>query len=140
MNVQKVIIGGIIGGIVLFLLGWIIYGMLLMDFMMQHSRTKTGVFRSETEMVWWALIGGNLIMGLFYSYVLNRAGEKTLAGGAITGGTVALLMTLAYDLMLYAQLDLWGKTAMAADFAASVVIGAIVGAVIGWWNGRGSTT
>jgi hypothetical protein len=32
MNVKNFIIGGIVGGIVNFLLGWIIYGMLLKDF------------------------------------------------------------------------------------------------------------
>jgi hypothetical protein len=138
MNVQKIIIGGIIGGIVLFFLGWLVYGMLLMDFMAKNSRSNPEAFRSETEMVWWAMIGGNLVMGMFYSYVIHRIGTKTMSAGAITGATVAFLMSLGYNLMLYAQLDLWGKTAMAADVAASVVMGAIVGAVIGWWNGRGS--
>lgn len=137
MNVQKLIIGGIIGGIVFFLLGWLIYGILLMDFMTQHSRSNPEAFRSETEMVWWAMIGGNLMLGMLYSYVIHRIGSKGWSAGAMTGGTVGFLMSLAYDLMMYAQLDLFGKTALAADVAAAVVIGAITGAVLGWWNGRG---
>jgi hypothetical protein len=33
MNTNKFLIGGIIGGIAYFLIGWLVWGMLLMNFM-----------------------------------------------------------------------------------------------------------
>ena len=36
MNLKKLLLGGIAGGIVFFLLGWLIYGKLLMGFMTAH--------------------------------------------------------------------------------------------------------
>ncbi len=41
--------GGIVGGILFFLLGWLIYGMLLMDFMNNHTGAAGNVSRSEPD-------------------------------------------------------------------------------------------
>ncbi len=138
MNSKKFLIGGLAGGVVFFLLGWLLYGMLLMDFMMQHSNTSTGAFRAEADMIWWAMVVGNLVMGFLLSYVLNKANVAGAMAGATTGAIVMLLMVTAIDCILYAQLNLWDTTAMIVDILVSTVIGAIVGAVIGWLNGRNS--
>src|SRR5512143_586689 len=76
MNTNKFLIGGIIGGIAFFLLGWLVWGMLLMDFMTNNAGTATGVMKAQGDMVWWALIVGNIFSGLFVSYVLNKAGAS----------------------------------------------------------------
>ncbi len=138
MNSKKVLIGGLAGGVVFFLLGWLLYGMLLMDFMMQHSNTASGAFRSETEMIWWAMVVGNLALGFLLSYVLNKANVAGAMAGATTGAVVMLLMSTAIDCIMYAQLNLWDTTGMVVDILVSTVMGAIVGAVIGWLNGRNS--
>lgn len=48
------------GFIVYFILGFIFYGMLLMDFYAAHSGSASGVMRTDAEMMWWALIAGNV--------------------------------------------------------------------------------
>lgn len=138
MSSKKFLIGGLVGGVVFFLLGWLLYGMLLMDFMMQHSNNSSGVFRAEAEMIWWAMIVGNLALGFLLSYVLNKANVAGAMAGATTGAIVMLLMSIGIDCVMYAQLNLWDTTAMIVDILVSTVIGAIVGAVIGWLNGRKS--
>ena len=138
MNSKKFLIGGLAGGVVFFLLGWLLYGMLLMDFMMQHSNSASGAFRSETEMIWWAMVVGNLSLGFLLSYVLNKANVAGAMAGATTGAVVMLLMSVAIDCIMYAQLNLWDTTGMAVDILVSTAMGAIVGAVIGWLNGRNS--
>ena len=75
MNTKKVLLSGIAGGIVYFLLGWLIYGILLMDYMSANS--SPGVMKSEDQMVWWALITSNLIYGILISYLLNAVGNIT---------------------------------------------------------------
>ena len=138
MNSKKFLIGGLAGGVVFFLLGWLLYGMLLMDFMMQHSNSASGAFRSETEMIWWAMVVGNLSLGFLLSYVLNKANVAGAMAGATTGAVVMLLMSVAIDCIMYAQLNLWDTTGMAVDILVSTAMGAIVGAVIGWLNGKSS--
>ena len=137
MNTNKFLIGGIIGGVTNFLLGWLIYGVMLMSFMQSHSNNSAGAFRTEENMVWWAMIAGNLAFGFLFSYILNKSNVSSAAAGIATGATVGLLMGVAIDLMMYAQLNLWDTTSMAVDIAASTVISAIVGAVIGAYLGMG---
>ncbi len=138
MSSKKFLIGGLAGGVVFFLLGWLLYGMLLMDFMMEHSNSSSGAFRAETEMIWWAMVVGNLALGFLLSYVLNKANVAGAMAGATTGAIVMLLMSTAIDCIMYAQLNLWDTTGMVVDILVSTVMGAIVGAVIGWLNGRSS--
>src|SRR5450759_2816850 len=61
MNTKKFLIGGIVGGVVYFLLGWLVYGHLLTNYFHDHSGNATGVERDMDQMIWWALILGNLL-------------------------------------------------------------------------------
>jgi hypothetical protein len=136
MNTKKFLIGGITGGVAFFLLGWLVYGILLMDFMTSHSNSTAGVFRPMADMIWWAMIVGNLAMGLLLSYVLSKAGITSLSAGFTTGAVVGLFWAVAVDCMMYAQVNLYDTTAMAADIAASIVVTGIVGGIIGWVNSK----
>ena len=139
MNTNKFLVGGIIGGVANFLLGWLVWGTLLMNFMNEHT-TATGksAMRGETEMIWWALIVANLVLGFFLSYIVGRAGIKTAGAGASFGAVAGLLMAISIDLFNYAFLDLSDTTGIIVDVLASMVVTAIVCAIIGWFYGRGS--
>ncbi len=140
MNSKKFLIGGIVGGILFFLLGWLIYGMLLMNFMTQHATAAAaGVMRPEAEWPWWAMIVGNMGLGFLVSYVLAKANVSGAAAGASTGAVVMFLVSLSYDFIIYAQMNLYDLTGAAVDIISSAVIGAVVGAVVGWLNGRNSS-
>jgi hypothetical protein len=139
MNTNKFLIGGIIGGIANFLLGWLVWGILLMSFMKEHT-TEAGkaVMRADENMIWWALIAANLVLGFLISYILNKAGVMTASAGAAMGAVVGLLMSVAINLFNYAFMDLSDTTTtMIVDMLASTAVTAIVGAIIGWYNGRG---
>lgn len=137
MNTGKFVVGGLIGGILFFLLGWLIYGMLLMDFMNQHmSAAAAGVMRPEAEWPWWAMITGNFGLGFLLSFVINKSNVTSVSNGAVTGAVVMFLMSFSVNFMMYAQMNLSDLTSIVVDMVASAVIGAVVGSVLGWWNGR----
>jgi VanZ family protein len=137
MNTGKFVVGGLIGGVLFFLLGWLIYGMLLMDFMNQHmSAAAAGVMRPEAEWPWWAMIAGNFGLGFLLSFVINKSNVASVSNGAVTGAVVMFLMSFSVNLMMYAQMNLSDLTSIAVDMIVSAVIGAVVGSVLGWWNGR----
>ena len=141
MNTNKFLVGGIIGGIANFLLGWLIWGTLLMDFMNEHtSEVGKAAMRGEENMIWWALIAGNLLYGLLLSYILNKSGTASASAGATAAAVFGLLFAGAVDLYIYAQMDLWDTTAIAVDVAANTVVTAIVGGIIGWYLGMGKKT
>lgn len=136
---KKLFTGGIAGGIAYFLLGWLVWGKLLMSFMMEHSNpTASVIFRSETEMVWWAMIAGNIAMGFLVSYIMLRAGISSAVPGAVTGAVVGFLFSLGINCIMYAQMKIYGTTAMAADIIASAVVAAIVSAIVVVVQGMGN--
>jgi hypothetical protein len=136
MDTAKLVVAGLLGGVINFFLGWLVWGILLMDYFTSHT-TNPQVARSSENMVFWALIVGNLVFGFLYAYILYKANVKTPGSGAILAGTIAALITLGYDLMIYAQFDLFELSIVLPDVLASIVVSAIVGAAIGWYYGRG---
>lgn len=137
MDIKKLLIGGITGGILFFLLGWLVYGMLLMDFMNSHQGAAGNVQRAETDMQYLYLVIGNLAMGFMLAYVFLKGNVNSMMDGFITGGILGLLIAVGYDCMIYATSTVISKTAMAADVAAMTVMTAIVGAVVAMVMGMG---
>lgn len=135
MDFKKLFIGGITGGILYFLLGWLIYGMLLMDFMNNHTGVAGNISRAEPDFLYLAI--GNLAMGFLLAYIFVKGNVSSMASGFITGGVLGLLVSVGMDCMMYATTTAISKTAMAADVAASTVMSAIVGAVIAMVMGMG---
>ena len=136
MNTSKMLISGIAGGIAAFFAGWLIYGILLADFMAQN--TTGNVMRADTELVWWAMIVGNLLYGLLFSYIFNRwSPVNTFSAGLSSGAVIGLLVGASIDLTIYAQLNVFSLNSVWADVAASAVMGGVTGAVVGWVNGMG---
>ena len=138
MNTNKFIVGGIIGGVVNFLLGWLVWGMLLMNFMKEHT-TEVGkaVMRGDENMIWWALIAGNLLWGFVLSYVLNKSGSNSFSSGATTAAVLSLLVAASYNCFIYAFQNTFDTTSMIVDIIANSIVGGIVGGIIGWYLGRG---
>jgi len=140
MNSQKFILGGIAGGIVYFLLGWVTYGMLLKDFM-ANNMAAAGTMRADADMIWWALIVGQLAGGFFLAYIISKANATSAGAGAGVGLVVGLLTCLTFDLTMYGvSTTITSLKGLAADVALSAVISAIVGAVVGWVMGMSKKT
>lgn len=135
MNTKNFLIGGVVGGVVYFLLGWLFYGNLMHQYFVDHPGTATNVDRVMDQFEWWALGLGNLLFGFLLAYVFAKSGVSTLMSGLITGGIVGLLACAAIDFTMYGTTNITSKHAVAADVATFTVMSAIVGAVIGAVNG-----
>jgi len=133
MNSQKFLLGGVVGGVLYFLLGWVIYGMLMKDFFATNGATM----KADADLVWWALIVGNLAGGFLLAYVIGK-GSVSAGSGAGTGFILGLLISLSFDLITYATAaSAPSLKGIAADVATSAVMSAIVGAVVGAVMARG---
>ena len=51
MKTDKLLLAGVLGGAVAFLLGYLVYGVLLTGFFEANLGSATGVMRGETEML-----------------------------------------------------------------------------------------
>jgi integral membrane sensor domain MASE1 len=140
MNMKKFLIGGIVGGIVYFLLGWLFYGNLLTQYFKDHPGSVSGVDRAMEQFQWWALILGNLLSGFLVAYVFSKSAVASLASGLVVGGILGFLISCSYDLIMFATTNITSKHAMLADVATFTVMSAIVGAVVGAIMGMGNRT
>jgi hypothetical protein len=127
MNSQKFIVGGIVGGILYFLLGYVFYGLLLKSFF-----DSNGMAVNMDNVKWWAMIVGNLAGGFLLAYILTKGNVSTAAGGAGTGFVVGLLMSLSFDLVMFGIGKGMELKGVAADVAVAAVMTAVIGAVVGW--------
>ncbi len=136
MNTNKILMGTIVGCVAFFLLGYVIYGVLLLDFMKVHYNQCA--MKPMEDMIWWAMILSNLVLALFYSLLFSWTNTSTLASGAKMGFLVGLLIILSFDLSFYAMSNMFlSRRAICVDVAAGALFSAIGGAVIAWVMGMG---
>ncbi len=141
MNTQKFIVSGIVGGIVSFFGGYLIYGKLMMGYFNDHPGTVANVMRSDSELVWWALIGGSVFMGLLLSYIFNRWANITSLGAGLMGGLViGFLMNTGQDLLIYGDSHISSLHSLVGDIICGTVLSGLTGAAVGWMNGMGKKT
>lgn len=126
---MRIVRGTIFGGIANFFLGWLIYGILLMDFMSANSNQCA--VRPNGEMIWWGLIAANLITALLLTLVLKWSGAKSVTGGLKTGALVGLLYGFAVDLGFWSMMDWYSSFwVIPADVLANTVMWGLTGMVI----------
>lgn len=131
MNTKKFLIGAVVGGVVFFLGGYLIWGNLLAEFMNENS--APGINRPMDGMIFWSLIAGNLLYGALLSYVLNKSNANSMSQGMMTAGVVGLLLSAAVDLTIYGTSTVYSNlNAVFVDIAAMTVLSSVTGGVIGW--------
>jgi len=132
----KVLLAALAAGIFYFFGGWVIYGMLLMDFTTANTTFYEGLMKSEEEMNFAALIVSNLVWGLLIALIVDRTGGKSAKDGAMTGLWVGFLINLAFYAMYAAFMNLYSTTYMAVDMVVGSLFVAAGGAIAGWILGR----
>lgn len=139
MDVRKLLLGTLVGGIALFLLGWLIYGFLLASFMESSTTEAAAALMKETpDWIW--LIIGTLLTALFITYIfLKWAGISTFGSGAQAGFIMGLILFLGMNAMWYSMAEMSTLSWHVVDAIASAVMWAIAGGVIGVVLGTGSS-
>ena len=130
----KTLLGALIAGVISFLLGWLIFGILLMDYYTSNMVSYTGLIKNPPDILPIAI--ANLVWGLLVAWIFSMAGINTISRGFSTGFILGFLMTLGFDLFLYAQLNLYNTKVLAVDVVLNGVMGGVIGAILGWWFGR----
>ena len=133
---NRVLVGGLIGAVASFFLGFLIYAIVLDPMLSEH--TMSGVMRADEEMSWAFLILGNLAYGFLVAYILDKANAASFSSGATIGAVVGLLSSLASGFISYAVSNWYtSMTGPFIDVVGAVVMFALVGGIVGWWYGRG---
>ena len=129
MNVKNFIVGGIVGGIVDFLLGWVVYGMLLKD-----TFPKPDGAGAENMMF---IFFGCMSFGFLISYVFSQGeGISNMTAGIKMAIGIALFMSLSHWFFDSMYKDTMDVKLMAIDILAALVLATGVGAAVATVNGK----
>jgi hypothetical protein len=131
----RILVAGIAGAIAMFVLGWLIYGMLLTNYF-QSTMTATAKSVMNDQPNFAPLIVSQIVFGLLFAYIFDRwASISTFVGGMIGGATLMFALSLGWDLQMAAFFkDMHVGSPyvpIIVDVLAATVMGALSGGVIG---------
>ncbi len=135
---SKVLIAAIVGGIFYFLLGWLVFGILLADSMESGMNENMKlIMRDMDSYVYWAFGISNFASALLLALIFNKFGAKTFMKGAINGAWICMLISISMDYSWYAMTTMYETNMILMNAVFSLVMGALLGGVIGWMLGMG---
>lgn len=132
----KILLGGIVGGVTFFLLGWLIYGIILTDFMTTNMNQCMATPMDQMNLP--LIFVSNLCWGLVMALIYNWSNTTNVMDGAKMAAVIGVLVGLATDLMFHSMSTMFSSfTAILVDVAALTVMLAVGGAAITWVMNRG---
>ena len=131
---KKILIAIVAGGLTFFVVGGLIYAVLLAGFYEANLGSATGVLREVP--VGWAMLISQLGMAALVTYVFLHAGVTSASDGLKTGAVFGLLFGVAISFDLYAVTNWSNATVAFVEPVVTAVRVALAGGVIGWALGR----
>ncbi len=129
MDTKRLIIGTIVGGIALYVLGYVIWEMVFADFFAANVGSATGVARDEPLL--WAIALGVVANGALLTLAIGtRAGSATIVDGLKIGAIVGFLMWFSVDFIRYGFSNVENLTATIVDPLLEVIHAGIAGGII----------
>ena len=129
MDIKRFIIGTVVGGIALFILGYVIWELAFADFFAANAGSAPGVVK-DPQVIWALALGTLCYAALLTLAIGTRAGSATIVEGLKIGAIVGGLMWFGADLILYAVWNVSNLTAAIADSLLELIRAGISGAVI----------
>jgi hypothetical protein len=131
MKTNKILLGGIAGGVAYFLLGWIVYGVLLIDF--TTANYNQCAMRPMQDMIWWALVLSSLAFGFLLSIVFGWSNTTGLMAGAKVAAIIGILLSLFNDLSFYAMSNMYSNLiTVVVDIIVFTIMSSVAGIVVAW--------
>jgi hypothetical protein len=126
---MKILRGTVFGGIVYFLLGWLLYGILFMDFFSANMNQCAN--KADEDMIWWAMIVSNLATALLLTLILKWSGAKGIVDGLKTGAIFGILLTLSFNLSSWSMTTMYNNfPSLLIDLLVSTFMLTVVGMII----------
>jgi uncharacterized membrane protein len=129
MNTKQWVGGTVGGAVVLFVVGYVIFELLLSDFYASNSGTATDVMR-ETQIIWAVAVGALAYAALILYAMRGNAATLDVGSGAKVGATVGFLIWACADFTLYGISNINTLTLAIVDPLAELVRGGITGAAV----------
>ena len=129
MDIKRLIVGTVVGGITLYILGYIIWDMLFAEFYAANAGSATGAVKDPQAI--WALALGTLSYAALLTLAIETRGDSaTIVDGLKIGALVGFLMWFGADFIIYGVWNLASLTTTIVDPLLELIRAGISGAVI----------
>jgi len=137
MDTKKLTLSTLAATVVLFLLGFLWYGMLMADFYASNGGGATDVGKDPLDM--WALILGILIISCAMAYLFPKwsRGANNAKQGFIFGALIGLITGFGTAFITYGTSNFMNMTGTIVDGIFNIVQKGLAGIVIALVYGRG---
>ena len=130
MSTKRFMAATVAGGLVVFMVGGLIWGVLTAGFFEANQGSAVGVMRDTPDYV--HLLLGQLVFGALLTVLIGKwAGVSGASAGLRIGATTGLLFGFAMDLTMFGVTNIQNITATLVDPFLVMVQLAIGGAVVG---------
>ena len=122
----------------MFVAGYLIFGILIISFMKEHTFQYAGLVRETPTLM--VIFLSNLVMAFMLAVVFEYwASIRTFGGGVKSGAVLGFLIALSIDLGELGYMNLYkGYALLPVDILAETVrtalAGGVIGAVLGMMN------
>lgn len=129
---MRVFLASLSGAVVQFLLGWLIYGLLLASFMEGNCNSFPGLMKDmDTASFYILTFISGWVMSFMVAYIFQCwAKFDKFLKGLLGGMFIGFFMALTYDLFSIAMMNLITWAYLVVDVISNTIIVGIVGGVI----------
>jgi hypothetical protein len=124
------------GGVTLFIVGFLLWGLALSGFTEAHVGTATGVMKEEMDFLY--LVLGQYLWAVLLTVVIGKwAGVSGFGPALKVGAVLGFLMSLSVGLTQFSMTNLFDLTTVLTDPFVSAIWSGLGGGVIGLVLGSG---
>ena len=128
MDMKRLVTGTVVGGITLFVLGYLIFDLAFANFYATNAGPAAGVNR-DAQLVWAVALGTFAYAALITLVIESRGGSATIGAGVQMGAVVGFLLWFTTDFILYGVTNIANLTRTVVDPLLELVRGGISGGV-----------
>ena len=129
MNTKRIVMGTLVGGIVLYATGYLIFDLAFGNFYPANVGSATGVYR-DTALMWADVLGCMSYAALITLGLGNRPDSSHIGAGAKIGAIVGFLLWFTVDFISYGNRNVWNLTLTVVDPLLELIRGGVGGGVI----------
>ena len=126
MDAKRFAIGTIVGGVVLYVTGYLIFDVAFASFYTANAGSATGV-RRDVQLVWPMVLGSFSYAALIAFAMGNRAQSSTIGAAVTVGAVVGFLLWFTVDFIFYGSTNIGNLTRTIVDPLLEIVHGGIGG-------------
>jgi hypothetical protein len=129
MDTKRVLIGTLVGGVAMYVFGYLIFELAFGEFYARNVGSATGVIR-DVPLQWATVLGSLSLAALVTLAIETRPGPLTIGKGFSTAAVVGFLLWLGVDLLRYGGTNVPNLTRALVDPVLEIVRNGAVGVVV----------